>query len=133
MAKLRIIAQGRLSELAGGTFLDLDKAVRIIGVTDRSRKTIERMDPEMKKLYTAYTAGVNACIKDPSCRTFEAWLLDKAFGIEEWTDQDNFSVASLFYFLTAFDFEVEIQRSYFDATFKESEDLKDFADQFFLL
>lgn len=85
MAKLRIVAQGRLAELAGSTFLDLDKAVRIIGITERSRKTIERMDPEMKRLYQAYADGVNACIKDPSCRTFEAWLLDKAFGLEEWT------------------------------------------------
>jgi hypothetical protein len=73
------------------------------------------------------------CIHDPWCRNFESFVIDKLAPIDDWTVEDNLSVAAMFIFFMSFDFEQEVQRSFFDASFKDSKDLHDFAEQLLIM
>ena len=82
------VASGRLSEITGSDKLSIDRFFRRLGMVYGAEKTetsINATNPEMKATVDAYTAGVNAYIKqlDPADMPFEFKLMN--YAPENWT------------------------------------------------
>ena len=94
MDTIRRYAQGRLSELVGiqkvilGTTVDLDMSMRSWGFDRLCREEVKALDPESKKLMTAYVEGVNAALE--RYEPIEYSLL--RVKPKPWSIADSFSV-----------------------------------------
>ena len=87
------VASGRLSEIAGADRLPIDRFFRRLGMVYGAEKTeanINANNPEMKETVDAYTAGVNAYIKqmDPADMPFEFKLMN--YAPENWTPKKTY-------------------------------------------
>ena len=87
------VASGRLSEIAGPGRLPIDRFFRRLGMVYGAEKTeanINANNPEMKETVDAYTAGVNAYIKqmDPADMPFEFKLMN--YAPENWTPKKTY-------------------------------------------
>jgi penicillin amidase len=87
------VASGRLSEIAGADKLSIDRFFRRLGMVYGAEKTeanINATNPEMKETVDAYTAGVNAYIKqlDPADMPFEFKLMN--YAPENWTPKKTY-------------------------------------------
>jgi penicillin amidase len=83
------VASGRLSEIAGADKLPIDRMFRRLGMVYGAEKTeanINETNPNMKATVDAYTAGVNAYIKqlDPSDIPFEFKLMKNLIEIMDY-------------------------------------------------
>jgi penicillin amidase len=82
------VASGRLSEIAGADKLSIDRFFRRLGMVYGAEQTeayINEHNPVMKATVDAYTAGVNAYIKQlqPEDQPFEYKLMN--YAPELWT------------------------------------------------
>ena len=59
----RIVGQGRLSALFGEGALDIDKAMRVLGLSQAAARDWEVLSPDTRALLTAYADGVNAYLE----------------------------------------------------------------------
>lgn len=87
------VAAGRLSEVAGADKLSIDRFFRRLGMVYGAEKTeayINESNPVMKATVEAYTAGVNAYLKQlaPEDLPFEYKLMN--FAPENWTPQKTY-------------------------------------------
>ncbi|MGI9138764.1 MAG: penicillin acylase family protein, partial [Sediminibacterium sp.] len=87
------VASGRLSEIAGADKLPIDRMFRRLGMVYGAEKTeasINENNPTMKATVDAYTAGVNAYIKqlDPTNLPFEFKLMN--YSPEDWTPKKTY-------------------------------------------
>ncbi len=87
------VASGRLSEIAGADKLPIDRMFRRLGMVYGAEKTeanINETNPTMKATVDAYTAGVNAYIKqlDPADLPFEFKLMN--YAPEDWTPKKTY-------------------------------------------
>ena len=62
MELMRRAASGRLSEIAGGATLRLDRTMRVLGLRRRAEADLPTLDPDTRAMLDAYAAGVNAWI-----------------------------------------------------------------------
>ena len=60
MELMRRAASGRLSEIAGGATLRLDRTMRVLGLRRRAEADLTAMPADMRLLLDRYAAGVNA-------------------------------------------------------------------------
>ena len=63
MDLIRRVAQGRLSEIMGNRTIEYDKLFRTIGFRDLAEKNYAAASDETKKMFVAYSKGVNAYLK----------------------------------------------------------------------
>lgn len=87
------VAAGRLSEVAGADKLSIDRFFRRLGMVYGAEQTeayINEKNPVMKATVDAYTAGVNAYLKQlaPEDLPFEYKLMN--FQPENWTPQKTY-------------------------------------------
>jgi penicillin G amidase len=87
------VASGRLSEIAGADKLSIDRFFRRLGMVygaENTEASINANNPEMKATVDAYTAGVNAYIKqlDPAEMPFEFKLMN--YAPEKWTPKKTY-------------------------------------------
>lgn len=87
------VASGRLSEIAGADKLPIDRMFRRLGMVYGAEKTeanINETNLNMKATVDAYTAGVNAYIKqlDPADLPFEFKLMN--YAPEDWTPKKTY-------------------------------------------
>jgi len=87
------VAAGRLSEIAGADKLSIDKFFRRLGMVygaEQTEKMINETNPVMKATVDAYTAGVNAYLKQlsPELLPFEYKLMN--YQPEEWTAKKTY-------------------------------------------
>ena len=87
------VAAGRLSEIAGADKLSIDRFFRRLGMVYGAEKTeayINENNPVMKATVDAYTAGVNAYLKQlaPEDLPFEYKLMN--YAPENWTPQKTY-------------------------------------------
>ncbi len=87
------VASGRLSEIAGADKLSIDRFFRRLGMVYGAEKTeasINATNPVMKATVDAYTAGVNAYIKQlsPEDLPFEFKLMN--YAPEAWTPKKTY-------------------------------------------
>ena len=62
MELMRRAASGRLSEIAGGATLRLDRTMRVLGLRRRAEADLPTLDADTRAMLDAYAAGVNAWI-----------------------------------------------------------------------
>jgi penicillin amidase len=87
------VAAGRLSEIAGADKLSIDKFFRRLGMVygaEQTERMINETNPVMKATVDAYTAGVNAYMKQlsPENIPFEYKLMN--YQPEEWTAKKTY-------------------------------------------
>ncbi len=87
------VASGRLSEIAGADKLPIDRFFRRLGMVygaEQTEANINATNPLMKATLDAYTAGVNAYIKqlDPTDLPFEFKLMN--YAPEDWTPKKTY-------------------------------------------
>ena len=87
------VAAGRLSEIAGADKLPIDRFFRRLGMVYGAEKTEENINasnPVMKATVDAYTAGVNAYLKQlaPEDLPFEFKLMN--YQPEQWTPKKTY-------------------------------------------
>jgi penicillin amidase len=87
------VAAGRLSEIAGADKLPIDRFFRRLGMVYGAEKTeqyINETNPVMKATVEAYTAGVNAYLKQlsPEDLPFEYKLMN--YQPEQWTPKKTY-------------------------------------------
>jgi len=87
------VASGRLSEIAGADKLSIDRFFRRLGMVYGAEQTeayINEHNPVMKETIEAYSAGVNAYLKQlsPEDLPFEYKLMN--YAPEEWTPKKTF-------------------------------------------
>ncbi|MEY3208317.1 MAG: hypothetical protein RL064_348 [Bacteroidota bacterium] len=87
------VASGRLSEIAGADKLPIDRFFRRLGMVYGAEQTeayINATNPVMKATLDAYTAGVNAYLKqlDPADLPFEFKLMN--YAPEQWTPKKTY-------------------------------------------
>ncbi|MFX0184037.1 MAG: penicillin acylase family protein [Candidatus Hodarchaeota archaeon] len=64
----RRLATGRLSEILGEIALDTDRTCRTFGFSRLGLEDWKNMDEELKKMFEAYTAGINAFLQHPESK-----------------------------------------------------------------
>ena len=82
------IASGRLAEAFGANALDADKFLRALGVRRSAQAQWEKADPQVRSMLNAYSAGINAFLREHlQARPPEFLLL----GVEpeDWTPVDS--------------------------------------------
>jgi len=87
------VASGRLSEIAGADKLSIDRFFRRLGMVygaEQTEANINANNPEMKATVDAYTAGVNAYLKQlaPEDLPFEYKLIN--YAPELWTPKKTY-------------------------------------------
>jgi len=87
------VASGRLSEIAGADKLSIDRFFRRLGMVygaEQTEANINANNPEMKATVDAYTAGVNAYLKQlaPEDLPFEYKLMN--YAPELWTPKKTY-------------------------------------------
>jgi penicillin amidase len=86
----RRTAQGRLSELFGELALDTDRTTRTFGFHRLAASDWGNFKPELKEIFSAYAAGVNAFIDDPASKLPVEFLLLN-HKPEPWQPEDSTS------------------------------------------
>ncbi len=64
MQLTRLLAQGRISELAGESAKPLDIMYRTIGIHRHAKRHAEILEPETRAFFQRYVDGINAFIKN---------------------------------------------------------------------
>ncbi len=91
MALTRLIAQGRLSELAGEKTKEIDIRMRTIGFLRNAKKHIKILNLETKRLFQAYAEGVNEFINERK-KNYPIELKLSGLEVEPWKIEDSFSI-----------------------------------------
>ena len=91
----RRVAQGRLSEIVGKPALEQDKFLRTWGFQRAAQSALPALSPQSRKLIAAYTAGVNAAMKQGKT-ALEFQIL--RYTREPWSEVDSVSWSKLMAF-----------------------------------
>lgn len=91
----RRVAQGRLSEIVGKPALEQDKFLRTWGFQRAALAALPALSPQSRKLIAAYTAGVNAAMKQGKT-ALEFQIL--RYTPEPWSEVDSVSWSKLMAF-----------------------------------
>lgn len=102
----RRIVQGRLSEILGKEALPQDKFLRTWGFQRAAQTDLPTLTPLSKKIVAAYTAGVNAAMKQGK-QALEFRLL--GYQPEPWTEIDSISWVKMMSLDLARNYQQEIQ------------------------
>ena len=78
----RRVSQGRLSEIAGGDGLKVDRLMRTLGIGRVARREERELDPELRALLNAYCAGFNRAAEAAGALPAEFQILRLDF--EPW-------------------------------------------------
>ncbi|PWS37380.1 penicillin acylase family protein [Falsiroseomonas bella] len=89
---MRLIAQGRLSEVAGPPTADVDHALRILGFGRAAPQIVAAWPPETRRFVQAFLRGLNHALRNGP-RPPEAGLL--GLGAEDITEEDLLAVGRL--------------------------------------
>ena len=107
MQLTRLLAQGRISELAGEKARGLDIRMRTIGLHRIAKKQAENLDKETRNFFQKYVDGVNAFIKQ--CPD-DVHLEFKLAGIppEPWSVEDSLCILHYMGFSTSANMKTEV-------------------------
>ncbi|MBD1598708.1 penicillin acylase family protein [Pseudomonas typographi] len=101
MASMRLLAEGRLAELAGPAVLDVDRFMRTVDLKGRADELYEAASPRLKQFFEIYARGVNAWLYRYRDK-LPMDLAQSGYSPEYWKPQDsalifclmNFSLSS---------------------------------------
>src|SRR5690606_10680495 len=107
MVSLRLMAQGRLAEMAGPGVLDIDRFMRAVNLRKSAEVLYRESSPRMKKYFEVYARGVNAYL----FRHRDRLPMDLAaadHSPEYWKPEDSVLVFCLLNFGLAVNLQEEI-------------------------
>ena len=96
MDLMRRLASGELAELVGPAALKLDQQHRLFRLRAVAHRVLAQATPEQLKYFDAYTAGVNAGLRELTVRPFEYLLLRQP--PKSWQPEDSVLVIFAMYF-----------------------------------
>lgn len=107
MVQMRLLAQGRLSEIAGPGALGLDRMMRAANLKQTAGDLYAASSPRLKRFFEVYARGVNAYLfryrdKLPSD------LADAGYKPEYWKPEDSALIFSLLNFSLSVNLQEEI-------------------------
>ncbi|MFK3797841.1 penicillin acylase family protein [Pseudomonas sp. NPDC088444] len=107
MVQMRLLAQGRLSEIAGSGALDLDRMMRAANLKQTAGDLYNASSPRLKRFFEVYARGVNAYLfryrdKLPSD------LADAGYKPEYWKPEDSALIFALLNFSLSVNLQEEI-------------------------
>ncbi|MGV8918698.1 MAG: penicillin acylase family protein [Pseudomonas sp.] len=97
MVSMRLLAQGRLSELEGPSALELDRLMRSVNLKKSASELYNNASPRLKRFYEVYARGVNAYLFRYQGK-LPADLASKGYRPEYWQPQDSALIFSLLNF-----------------------------------
>jgi acyl-homoserine-lactone acylase len=88
MIGMRLLAEGRLAEMAGPDALDMDRLLRTVNLRRSADQLYQSASPRLKKIFAVYARGVNAYLfryRDH----LPADLTESGYKPAYWTAQDS--------------------------------------------
>jgi len=111
MDLLRRQASGTSAELLGQSALPADIQARTLGLRRAAEASVAAYSGEVRALFEAYTAGVNAYLQDPNTTLppeYKTLELTKA-SVPPWTMVDSLVIAKALAFSLSFDYEQDAE------------------------
>jgi penicillin amidase len=118
MDLLRRSAAGRLAEVFGKEHLDSDRWHRIMGFESLAQEIIVRLPPEQKATVEAYSAGVNAAMRQ--ARVWSLEFLVAGYRPEPWHPSDSILVILEMHAMLSWSGDEERMLSVIEATLPET-------------
>jgi penicillin amidase len=110
MEMQRRAGQGRLSEMAGPSMLDVDKFVRTLGLYRLAESSFRALSPDMQGYLQAYAEGVNAWLASHEGHLPPEFLLMDAKP-EPWVPADSIVWGKLMAVQLSFNYKLEMLRA----------------------
>lgn len=107
MVQMRLLAQGRLSEIAGPEALDLDRMMRAANLKQNASELYAASSPRLKRFFEVYARGVNAYLFRYRDK-LPADLADSGYKPEYWKPEDSALIFSLLNFSLSVNLQEEI-------------------------
>ena len=107
MVQMRLLAQGRLSEIAGPGALDLDRMMRAANLKQNAGELYAASSPRLKRFFEVYARGVNAYLFRYRDK-LPADLTDAGYKPEYWKPEDSALIFSLLNFSLSVNLQEEI-------------------------
>lgn len=104
MVAMRLLAQGRLAELAGSEALDIDRLMRAANLKQSAAQQYADASPRLKRFFEVYARGVNAYLFRYRDK-LPAALASSGYRPEYWKPEDS----ALIFCLYAFSQSVNLQ------------------------
>jgi len=112
MISLKLTSQGRLSEMGGKAFIDLDLFMRSLNFRKKAESILEGSGEELLNALELYSRGVNEYIKRNK-NNLGPNLKLSGYTPEKWTPYDSASVFVLLNFALSLNFHEEITALHF--------------------
>jgi len=107
MVGMRLLAQGRLAELAGPDLLEVDRLMRAANLRHSANQLYADASPRLKRFFEVYARGVNAYLfrfRDK----LPANLAKSGYRPEYWKPEDSALIFSLYAFSQSVNLQEEI-------------------------
>ncbi|MCL4523702.1 MAG: penicillin acylase family protein [Acidobacteria bacterium] len=109
MDLLRRAAAGELSEIFGGTAIEVDRDNRVLGLKAAAEKCVAETDAETRGILQAYARGVNRYIEERRDRLPVEFRVLK-YAPRPWTPADSLLVGAYMYKVLTNSWEWELKR-----------------------
>ena len=107
MVAMRLLAQGRLAELAGSDALDIDRLMRAANLKQSAAQQYAEASPRLKRFFEVYARGVNAYLFRYRDR-LPAGLANSGYRPEYWKPEDSALIFSLYAFSQSVNLQEEL-------------------------
>ena len=107
MVGMRLMAEGRLAEMAGPGVIEIDRFMRAINLRKSSSGMYRSASPQIKKAYEVYARGVNAYLYRNRDK-LPMDLAESGYKPAYWTPEDSALVFSLLNFGLSMNLQEEI-------------------------
>ncbi|WP_404944315.1 penicillin acylase family protein, partial [Pseudomonas syringae] len=94
MLGMRLLAQGRLSEMAGADALDVDRLMRSVNLKQNASDLYNAASPRLKRFFDVYARGVNAYLFRYRDK-LPADIASSGYKPEYWKPEDSALIFSL--------------------------------------
>jgi acyl-homoserine-lactone acylase len=107
MVTMRLLAQGRLSEMLGASALDVDRLMRSASLKRNASDLYKASSPRLQRFFEVYARGVNAYMFRYRDR-LPADLANSGYRPEYWKPEDSALIFSLLNFSQAVNLQEEL-------------------------
>lgn len=107
MVTLRLLAQGRLAELAGPEALEIDRLMRAANLKQGAGQLYADASPRLKRFFEVYARGVNAYLFRYRDK-LPAELARSGYSPEYWKPEDSALIFSLYAFSQSVNLQEEL-------------------------
>ncbi|KAA8713827.1 penicillin acylase family protein [Pseudomonas cannabina] len=107
MLGMRLLAQGRLSEMAGADALEVDRLMRSVNLKQNASDLYDAASPRLKRFFDVYARGVNAYLFRYRDK-LPADIASSGYKPEYWKPEDSALIFSLLNFSLSVNLQEEL-------------------------